>query len=422
MEHEQAFAVREPVWPDPFNPATWPEEDEGVAGDLDVREPGILSHAAMASVDPAELSGDELVTLLRAQERLVAHVQALQAQVIARLAADTHDWESVSAEIACALHLSRRAADGRLAQAVALWTRHPTVGGALLGGNLDWYRAKVICEGVEDLPDEAAHSIVDTVLERASDLTAGQLRAWIRRLRLTLDPDDAHHRYDQTFRRRRVVTMANPDGTADLYALDVAPDRVAEARDRIERIARSLKTGDETRTLDQLRADVLIDLLCGTRHDDAARGVVDITVELDTLANLADHPGELPGWGPVIADIVRRLAFEHGRTWQVTLTQEGRSVWSGTTRRRPDTATARQVRTRDRRCVFPGCRMPARACDLDHTTAWKDGGPTTVANLAPLCRHHHRLRDHGWAYERLPDGGYRWTSPLGRHYTSRPPP
>ena len=418
MEHEHTFASGF----DPFDPATWPEELEHVPSDLDDREPGLSTHAVLASLDLAELSGDELVTVLRTQERLVAHLQALQAQVVARLAGEIDDWESVSAEIACALHLTRRAADSRLAQAVALWNRHPAVGRALLGGDLDSSRAKAICDGVTGVSDELASEIVDTVLKRAADLTAGQLRAWIRRLRLAADPDDARHRYEQTFRSRRLMTMANPDGTADFYALDLAPDRVAEARDRIERIARSLKTGDEKRTLDQLRADVFIDLLCGTTHEGAARGVVDITVELDTLANLAERPGELPGWGPVIADLTRQLAFEHGRTWQVTLTHEGRPVWSGVTRRRPDKATARRVRTRDPRCVFPGCRMPARACDLDHTTAWKDGGPTTADNLAPLCRHHHRLRDHGWEYELLDDGTYRWTSPLGRQYTTRPPP
>jgi hypothetical protein len=84
------------------------------------------------------------------------------------------------------------------------------------------------------------------------------------------------------------------------------------------------------------------------------------------------------------------------------------------------------VRLRDRHCVFPGCRRPSRACDLDHIDAYipiDRGGPpgqTNPADLAPLCRQHHRAKTHSrWHYRRLPDGSYRWTSPLGRTY---PPP
>ena len=73
-------------------------------------------------------------------------------------------------------------------------------------------------------------------------------------------------------------------------------------------------------------------------------------------------------------------------------------------------------------CVFPGCTRDSRRCDLDHITAYvplADGGPpgqTRLANLAPLCRTHHRLKTHaGWSYRRLSDNHYRWTTPTGDH-------
>jgi hypothetical protein len=83
---------------------------------------------------------------------------------------------------------------------------------------------------------------------------------------------------------------------------------------------------------------------------------------------------------------------------------------------------------RDRHCVFPGCRVDARACDLDHLQPYvplDQGGPpgqTNPANLACLCRRHHRAKTFaGWRYRRLPDddsGGptYEWTSPHLRSY------
>ena len=68
---------------------------------------------------------------------------------------------------------------------------------------------------------------------------------------------------------------------------------------------------------------------------------------------------------------------------------------------------------RDPRCVFPHCQRDARGCDLDHTIPYDDTGPpgqTRPANLAPLCRRHHRAKTTGrWRYRRLPDGTYQWT-------------
>jgi hypothetical protein len=66
--------------------------------------------------------------------------------------------------------------------------------------------------------------------------------------------------------------------------------------------------------------------------------------------------------------------------------------------------------------VFPGCRMPAVACDLDHTIPWSESGPTESTNLAPACRHDHSTRHRiGWTYRPLPDGDYHLDQPPRAH-------
>ena len=82
---------------------------------------------------------------------------------------------------------------------------------------------------------------------------------------------------------------------------------------------------------------------------------------------------------------------------------------------------------RDGHCVFPGCNVDARRCDLDHTVPYvpmDEGGPpgqTHPANLACLCRRHHRLKTFtAWRYERAGPGIYAWTNPHGLTYESRP--
>jgi hypothetical protein len=75
-------------------------------------------------------------------------------------------------------------------------------------------------------------------------------------------------------------------------------------------------------------------------------------------------------------------------------------------------------------CVFPFCTRPARGCrpgehdaDCDHITAYGSDGPTCSANVAPLCRRHHRLKTHGgWRYVPVERGSYLWTSPVGLRF------
>jgi hypothetical protein len=94
----------------------------------------------------------------------------------------------------------------------------------------------------------------------------------------------------------------------------------------------------------------------------------------------------------------------------------------GTDAYRPTDGLYRFVRLRDRRCRFPGCRIRARCCDLDHQVPHPHG-PTAHDNLACLCEHHHRLSHQapGWRLHRDPDGGLVWTLPGGRTVTTCPP-
>lgn len=73
-------------------------------------------------------------------------------------------------------------------------------------------------------------------------------------------------------------------------------------------------------------------------------------------------------------------------------------------------------------CVHPYCRRKARHCDCDHVVAFDpdnpDRGPTCpTCNLAPLCRHHHRLKTlTGWRYWKLDLQTYLWMDPHGLLY------
>lgn len=205
-----------------------------------------------------------------------------------------------------------------------------------------------------------------------------------------------------------------------------------------------------------------------SREPGPAAGGVHVIIPIDTLCGAGARPGEVPGFGPVPAPIARSLAARaSGRRWCYTVTDAtGRALAHGHMRAsdesdgrrllaaiagrsavpvtdpvcphtvdgdefdkppkgpyRPRGSLRHLVETRDRTCRFPGCRRPARACDLDHTIPYESGGPTCACNLAPLCRRHHQLKqENGWTPVQAKAGSLVWTTPSGRRYRVDPDP
>lgn len=393
--------------------------------------------AILAGIDVAQLSGYDRIVVLRAHRKMASHYDACAYQDMASVVDSMHGGddgrqaaaESAAAEIRAALRLTRRAADAELGFALDLRERLPVVWRSLASGAIDVRRAKTIAYGTAHLSDAAAGEVASRIIERAPELTTGQLAARIRSLCFEADPDEAEQRYADAVEERRVVAQATESGTAHLMGLDLPPHRVAAATRRITRLAQALKTSSEVRTMDQLQADVIFDLLLRTPRSErpGRKGVVDIRVSIGTLAGLDEMPGELGGFGPVIADIARQVVDEQrDAEWRFTVTHPdtGLAMHTGTTRRRPSAEQRRAVESRDTTCVFPGCRMPAVACDLDHRVLYSEVGRTSVDDLAPLCRHDHGVRHKaGWRHVLLANGDHRWTTKLGHSYTTsgKPP-
>jgi hypothetical protein len=73
------------------------------------------------------------------------------------------------------------------------------------------------------------------------------------------------------------------------------------------------------------------------------------------------------------------------------------------------------VLARHQHCTYPGCRVPATFCQIHHYTPRARGGPTSLANLGPVCTFHHLIAVHrwGWTLTLHPDGEVTATSPDG---------
>lgn len=404
--------------------------------------PGPQLAAALATVDIGRVSGHDRVVVLRAEARMEAHYaarkaasmaatyDAIEAEFAVTRVPGNDPFEAAQAEIQVALCLTGVTAGNQLGDAMALRSRVPKVLVALAAGRIDWARARVLVQETSGIGNDLARRVVAEVIEDAAGLTTSQIRRRVRRLVMALEPDAARQRYEDAVEQRRVVADPNPDGTANLLGLDLPPDRVAAIKRFLTHRARKLRRAGDTRSMDQLRADLFMDHLSGSGSGagSTAKGFVELRVDIATLVGLSELPGEVGGYGPVIADLARQLALDSKDVeWRYAITDPdtGRLHQIGTTRRRPTATQRRYVTSRDPTCPFPRCVAPSGDSEIDHIHEWGRGGPTSVANLAPPCPKHHQLRHRiGWMYQPFTDTDYLWTTLLGHRYTTTgaPPP
>lgn len=414
----------------------YPESRDSIPEQLDGLLPGPQLGAILSSIDVTRLTGFDVVTVMRAQQRQISYQSARLNRSIVE-AAQAIDPDSVKRcaivneyaleEIQTALTLTRRKATQILDVALALDRALPAVRQAMESGAIDERKAAAIVDSTTHLNPDTAQHVADKILPIAPNLTTGQIKARLGKLCIQADPEQARTLFEKSLAERRAVAEPNPEGTAALIISQCSPADVYAARDHINILARRLKTDDEARNIDQLRADVALGLLTG-RIESATnvRGSVTMTVDLTTLAELDENPGDLAGFQPIIAEVARKVASEQTRgSWTAVVTdpETGEPLHTVAVRRRPTTAQQRRITALHPTCVFPGCRMPALNCDLDHCIDYARGGPTTVDNHAPLCRRHHRAKHQGrWRYRKRGRIGVEWRSPLGHTYrTGRPP-
>ena len=100
---------------------------------------------------------------------------------------------------------------------------------------------------------------------------------------------------------------------------------------------------------------------------------------------------------------------------------DGRLLEIGARTRTIPPALRRALQHRDHGCRFPGCSLPFG--QGHHIRHWAQGGPTTLSNLAMLCRRHHRaVHEEGYQMERLADGELQFRRPNGRVLPDVPTP
>ena len=372
-------------------------------------------------------------------------------------------------ELAPALRVSPGGARNRLC-GVRRLAALPRLQAAVDSGLVIGWHAHLLATDLRHLPAKDQRTVIGLVLDRHRARRAKGLREWTltdlrahaKRIAARLELDLATRR-QACHDRRGIRLRLHGHGGATISA-DLADDVATRIFNRLTAIAHGLPAesdgdasaadGEGPRSLEQRRADVFTDLLLGTpgtgESGEGGESVGDahpapatlagseiaVVIDLATLLRLAENPADMPGCGPIPAEIARQLAADtRWRAWITTTTAAGTQVVAtspGTYR--PTAALARLIRAREPQCRMPGCR--STITDLDHVTPFP-AGQTTPSNLGPLCRRHHRMKTHSrWRQQthtnddpsapraagRQSSGvhDWTWTTPAGITHTDHP--
>ncbi len=441
----QMSAVEAPeAWPPDALTAADRDEPAVSAAELADRLPGADLAWLLEIADLAAIDDHDLVEVVAAWQRMASWATAGAARAAAALAdrpsmnprwpdaaGDVSEPNVAGEELAMRLGCSRRQARALVRHGQAFESALAWTGDALARGEIDATKARIVADALADVPVPVALAVQDRVLDGAARRTPTQLARDVARALVEVDPDAAAERYASAERGRRVdAPRVLPNGMAGVWAVLPATSAV-RLDSALGSLARSARTAGDPRTLDQLRADLLVDLTVGTVEGSAAavalaalgsptaeylertadqptsmtsatarpaggvgagsggtgpraadgrgtdvrervgrsapRTEVRVTVALSTLLGLDDAPADLAGYGAITAEAARALARDG--TWRRIVTDplSGAVLDVGRTRYRPPADLDEHVRVRDRSCARPGCAAAADSCDLDHT-------------------------------------------------------
>ena len=334
---------------------------------------------------------------------------------------------------AAALGVSTRAGMSLIADALDIAHRLPHTQALLDDLKIAPWRARKLAQATRTLSKEAA-AYVDRELAKVLD-SCGPTR--IERM-----VEEARARFDSVEQAIEEAEQAagwgvqlrhGPSGRfAGTSWLEITGDTPTLTRfyDQINQVAHDLLDPDNPGADDLDRRKVaavslIVDKALGADPSTSgAKTKLYLHLDGDQLADPTTGLGSAERLGPITSGLIKQWLDGSRVTIQPVLrTDRGDAV----DRHDPPEWMRELVTLRDRTCVYPYCETNSRDCDLDHIDAYvetDDHGPpgqTNPANLAPLCRRHHRAKTHaGWTYQRNTDGTYTWHSPHARTLTVWP--
>jgi hypothetical protein len=299
--------------------------------------------------------------------------------------------------------------------------------GRLSGEHLDAFTAAV--RSLEHRLQPALRALEADLVARAVSqrATVEQFRGWLQREIRLIEADDGKRRLERQKRDSRCRVWVDPNSGMVKTTLALDPELGATYQHLLHeqlqaRLAQPRPPEcptDPLDAMDWLRAHALMDLITGEggpigkpevivvidqqtfeqgRHQrsrvdvgpgidlpiDTIRGIagrarfVPVVVNSDGVVIAQGEP--VPSYDQIVQSLSRPVGLDHGRS-----------------RRHASIRQRRALRAMYRTCAIPGCSRHVSITEAHHIHYWEHGGHTDLANLLPLCRHHHdRLHAERW--------------------------
>ena len=288
--------------------------------------------AAITNLLPSRLSGEGVIDALVACDRLRALIDSRQVELLAELRKrDPQGEKFLQDEVGMALHLAPGTAAVQLEAASELTGRLWDTFALVRDGRLPVGHARHLASACQDLSDEVTAKVQEQVLPRACSQTPGEFKAAVRRAIAKHDSADLNERHRKAVEQRHVSKEKDADGMGWLN-LFTAVDGIETVWTAVNAWAVTTEP-DDSRSLDQRRADALVDIcsaalaMPGLPTAHGLRPAVNVTLAASTLAGEDDQPGYVNG-EPVPADVARRLAAQPGARFHSWLVDDtGRILW-----------------------------------------------------------------------------------------------
>ncbi|NNG37227.1 DUF222 domain-containing protein [Nakamurella aerolata] len=382
-----------------------PGQDNADSGDADSGRPDAAARsadtdsangAADAGVAGVVLHGNVLLDSVVARERVIWHLQALNAADLGELARSyVGVREFLDTEVAGALIISERAAATQITIAEQL-RKLPVTWAAWNAGEIDLPKVRYLAEQVEHLDEATARRLEERIYPSAVGRPMGLFRRQVRRVLLGLSPDHARESHEKAVAQRGVSCVPGEDGMAQLVYY--GPAQEVEVVWRVLTVmADTAKTPDDPRGIDARRADCLVDLFHhvveqglpgGAQLTARQRSRVRLQVTMPyTVLTGGIEVCELDGYGPITAAQARTILARTHTGTQTSAGMGGREVNQGNNNgsarrpgsdgragRRPDPSD--QPGRSDQAGRKPGpSEGPGRRPDVSSETSRRPGTP-----------------------------------------------
>ncbi|RSN18119.1 HNH endonuclease [Streptomyces sp. WAC 05977] len=358
------------------------------------------------------------------EEVVVRRAQGRQVRSIAGFAGVGGSRRSVTEEVALVFSVSRNQAFLLVETSCALVARLPNTLAALENGDIDLYKASKVAQLTREVSDEIAALVDAWMATRLAGRDPGAIRKSVDHAVQKFDPDGYRDRAEKK-RALRHVALEHEDETMSKLSGWLPAEVASSIYASLSHAAKKRRRTDQSRTLDQHRADIFAERLLAEDGHGTPRAHVHVYVDLLTLTGAREDPATLAGYGPVPGWLAREIAADPGSTWSRLITDPftGQLLEASPGTYRSPASLARLIKARDRECTHPGCHRPAEFAEIDHITTWTRHGNTDHHNCHAACTIHNHLKEEpGWTTTPTGNGGMTITTPTGHTYTTTPEP